>query len=657
MNNWRDLILNEFAPGIARLTIVSDPDGILLDEEILQEIRKREFSLVTFEDKISFRYAYESKFRSHWEIGEKTDLVVVLRSDESNIKSLPYDLIRAGRILSFDLCEIFPDLSYSVISKLDRIYYERLYSAQIKNPHGSLGENATKDYILLHVFEVTFELIRNKLDLLRILLRRHYRGESVPTIVDDRFIHVLRQSGEFDDWPLESIVPCGEAFFEFLQENWPKYLDTMVGKEMNREEGSNTSISSLNIPFGDDDVRIYLDNLFLEGILKPVPHSEDLAKTWMSIGIQCDSRNISRDRIMKLIKSVESKMPDIDSRYQVWLDFAKIWAELIYQYHKDDNEIKETIEALKKKIDESFTSWLKNRFSGLINQPPKPPVMLHHINRSLAYQVDNKKKVALLVVDGLSLDQWITIREGLVHKQSNLRFQESTVFAWVPTLTSVSRQAIFAGTCPQYFPNSIDRTDREPALWSKFWMDQGISNNEIVYLKNLGDGNIDDVKEKLPYHRIKVVGFVVDKVDRIMHGMELGTAGMHNQLRQWTKNGYISDLVNYLLDREFDVYLTSDHGNVEATGIGRPDEGAVADLRGERVRVYQDANLRKQVKKQFPKAHEWEPIGLPDSYLPLIAPERRAFVLEGKTTVCHGGISLEEVVVPFIKIERKKHES
>ena len=74
---------------------------------------------------------------------------------------------------------------------------------------------------------------------------------------------------------------------------------------MNREEGSNTSISSLNIPFEDDDVRIYLDNLFLEGILKPVPHSEDLAKTWMSIGIQCDSRNISRDRIMKLITSVE----------------------------------------------------------------------------------------------------------------------------------------------------------------------------------------------------------------------------------------------------------------------------------------------------------------------------------------------------------------
>lgn len=657
MNNWRDLILNEFSPGIARLTIVSDPDGLLLDEEILQEIRKRGFSLITFEDNISFRYAYESKFRSRWDIGEKTDLVVVLRSDGNNINSLPYDLIQAGRILSFDLCEIFPDLSYSVISELDRIYYERLYSAQIRNPTGSLGKNATKEYILLHVFEVTFELIRNKLDLLRILLRRHYRGESVPTIVDDRFIHVLRQNDEFDDWPLESIVPNRKAFFEFLQENWPKYLDTMLGKDMDIDENSDTQISYLNIPFGDDDVRIYLDNLFLEGMMKPVPHSEDLSKTWMSIGIKCDSSHISNDRIMKLIKNVESKIPDIDSRYQVWLDFAKIWAELIYQYHKDEIGIKETIEDMKKKIDESFTSWLINRYSGLINQPPLPPVMLHHINRSVAYQVDNEKKVALLVVDGLSLDQWITIREGLVLKQPELRFQEHTVFTWVPTLTSVSRQAIFAGTIPLFFPNSIDRTDREPALWSKFWMDQGISKNEIVYLKNLGDGSIDDVKEKLSYHRIKAAGLVIDKVDRIMHGMELGTAGMHNQLRQWMKNGYISDLINYLLDRGFDLYLTSDHGNVEATGIGRPAEGSVADLRGERVRIYQDANLRKHVKKQFPKTHEWEPIGLPDSYFPLIAPERRAFGLEGKTTVCHGGISLEEVVVPFIKIERNKHES
>ena len=50
---------------------------------------------------------------------------------------------------------------------------------------------------------------------------------------------------------------------------------------------------------------------------------------------------------------------------------------------------------------------------------------------------------------------------------------------------------------------------------------------------------------------------------------------------------------------------------------------------------------------------EWGQIGLPDGYYPLIAKGRSAFVKENKTIVGHGGISLEEVIVPFVKIERR----
>ncbi|NQT01458.1 MAG: hypothetical protein HQ580_05520 [Planctomycetes bacterium] len=48
----------------------------------------------------------------------------------------------------------------------------------------------------------------------------------------------------------------------------------------------------------------------------------------------------------------------------------------------------------------------------------------------------------------------------------------------------------------------------------------------------------------------------------------------------------------------FRVFLTSDHGNIEARGCGRPAEGAVADLRGERVRVYPDPVLRGKIKER-----------------------------------------------------------
>ena len=135
--------------------------------------------------------------------------------------------------------------------------------------------------------------------------------------------------------------------------------------------------------------------------------------------------------------------------------------------------------------------------------------------------------------------------------------------------------------------------------------------------------------------------------------MELGTAGMHNQVRQWTEQGVLASLLDILLDRGFAVFLTADHGNIEASGCGRPAEGSLADLRGERVRIFNDASLRTRVRDRFPDAIAWPSIGLPNDYLPLLAPHRAAFVRENDTLVGHGGITVEEVIVPLVRIERK----
>ena len=139
-----------------------------------------------------------------------------------------------------------------------------------------------------------------------------------------------------------------------------------------------------------------------------------------------------------------------------------------------------------------------------------------------------------------------------------------------------------------------------------------------------------------------------------MHGMELGAAGMHNQVRQWAAQPFMANLVDLLLENGFQVYLTSDHGNIEASGCGRPAEGALADVRGERARIYPDPLLRGQIKQRFPDALEWPPIGLPEDYLPLLAPGRSAFVREAERLVGHGGASLEELVVPLVQIESRE---
>ena len=446
MSNWRDRILSEFTPNVARLTLVADPDGLLLEEGILAGIRERGFELIPFEDPIAFRYAYESRFRSRWDLGGQTDLVVVLRSAASDLNCLPYDLLQAGRQLSFNLGEIFPSLSYPIVTALDRRDLDALYEAQKRHAPGVLGDNATKEFVLWHVFQIAPELIRKPSDLLRVLLRRHYRKQRIPGSLDERFVQILRQQDGFEDWPLKTIIPDREAFFAFLQERWPIFLDQLASPEdsgVQERKGSYSLEYSgpSDLPFVHDDIRVYIDNLFLEGLLEAVPHeqAECLSKSWLAIGIRTDDRADRARRVDGLLDALASAILQEDTRHDDWLHFAKTWAELVVLALDSDAKLSEParqkMDTLQAQIDATLLPWLTKRYAGLANLPPVPPVMLHHIPRFLSRHINDAEnhKVALVLVDGLSLDQWIVIRKELAKQRPKFQFRENAVFAWIPT--------------------------------------------------------------------------------------------------------------------------------------------------------------------------------------------------------------------------------
>ncbi len=664
-SSWRDQILNEFTPQVSRLTLVADPDGLLSEEGVLQGIQDRGFALIPFEDHIAFRYVYESRYRSRWDRGELTDLVVVLRSEEHDLSSLPYDLLQAGRKLSFCIGDLFPNLSYPVVAALDRSYLEALYKAQALNSPGILGDNATKEFILRHVFGIAPEIIRTTSDLLRVLLQRHFRNQSIPAILDERLIQILRQDEAFATWALEQIIPDRHAFFTFLQERWTPFLDKIANIKQNSIYEDNAGFGyeyngPVDLPFDHDDVRVYLDNFFLEGLLQPVEHDsgEKFLNSWVSVGVIIDSEGDRLKCIKKLIANIDSSIPSLESRHHEWLPFARRWAKLTALMAEcspvSSTDIQKDYPDIQKRVDDAFFSWCERRYAGLYNQSPFPPVMVHHVPKALSRHIERSEnnRLAMIVIDGLSLDQWIVLRDILNTQRPTIRFKESAVFAWIPTTTAVSLQANKKKKIPFYFPSSIHTTSKEPQLWSQFWIDQGLNQSQVFFAKGLGGGRITDLEDMLS-DNVRVVGLVVDKIDKIMHGMELGTAGMHNQINQWALQEFMAELIDLLFKLNFRIWLTSDHGNIEAHGLGRPAEGAVADLRGERVRVYPTEILRNQVKQGFPEAINWSPIGLPDDFLPLLAPKRAAFVKENAVIVGHGGISIEEVIVPFVEIKRR----
>ena len=675
-STWRDPILGQFTPDIAtfaRLTVVADPDELLTEQGVIDGIRQRGFEIVPFEDHVAFRYAYERRFREVWDNGKDTNLVVVLRATRSDISGLPFDLLeqakRNRRLLSFSLAELFPSLAPHVLSELDRGDLDAVSVAQHVFKPEPLGENATRDFLLRHVFQLEPAQIQDDAELIRALLRRHYSGKVIPRSLDERLIHLLRSTDRWREWPLDQIVPSRVKFLEFLQERWPIFLRRRLASPA-AGVGEEAAPDDLrfsgppHLPFEHHDVRVYVDNLFTDGLLVPVGgiSRELVAGSWMAVGVAGSEGADQASRFRKLLQLLHSNNSSSESDHQTWIQAAVRWAEVValrWSLPEDlPSEDKERFETAHQLIEKRFQEWMIGHYGALHSLSYLPrPVMLHQIPKYMAHRLEAKgtaRKMAVVVVDGLAMDQWAVVRQELPSRKWIT--EEFGLFAWAPTLTSVSRQSIFAGDPPFFFGQSLDTTGKEERHWTRFWDDRGLRKGDAVYVcqgtLEDDDGFIKRIIEKIDQPRCAVAGIVVGKIDQMLHGTVNGTDGMHAGVRHWAKRASLYRLLEAMLERGFEVILTADHGNVEGVGIGKPNVGATANERGERVHVFSDSLLRSNIAEKYPGSLEWPCIGLPEDYLVLIAPPLRAYIGEGQRIVAHGGICIEEVIVPFVTIAR-----
>ncbi len=732
MNGWRQRILNDLIQCAKRIAVAVDPDGLLREEKTANEIRKIGFDITVFEDSIEFRYLYESRYRDVFEqahrhaspFADRRLLVIVL--DPDDLDRVPFDVLRKAEKFHYGLADIFPQLSYNIVSQLKLDQLDLLWDGVIREKPDRLGENQTIKFVLEHVFRVELpESMTSDEDLLLTLMNRHYKNLDIPKILDEWYVDTLRKEGRFSEWPLEIIISDKRAFLNFLQERWALFLQENKGiqvAEGYRVETDKTPLKipgPIDIPFDHEDIRVRLDNFFLEGLLEPVPldpsyysEVEKIIEPWIKLGIRLDTEEMAIYEIERLLDTCQEMLPEVDAPYDTWRAFSFTWAHLkvsIFNYPSrrkicGGTEMQPRVSVdcdtqgygdyggrfmtarsrfddLQTEIDSRFERWMCNSFSALHNLPSLQPVMVHHVPRYLSKVLgESDGKIALLVLDGMAMDQWLVIKDELLNQKPGITFRESGVFAWVPTLTPVSRQTIFAGKLPMFLGDRLKDTKREAHLWTQFWADEGIDEELVGYIflaadrwtgddlnqvdpivgtevnkpRDLDESTAQALGDKELLDRFlstNVLGIVVGKVDRIGHGIQLGTKGFYNQVQQWASEGYLLNLMKYLSDNGYRVFVTSDHGNIEAQGVGHPKQGVIPERKGERAIVYSSKVQLEAGLKEFPNAIIWEPIGLPDDFLPLIASGRTAFINAGETSVCHGGICIEEVIVPFVEVE------
>lgn len=637
MEDWRELILTKIKNNESHLLILLDPDHLLNDSNLLTSLKKLNFEVIPYTDPIAFRFLYEPSYRMKWDFGviPQKKLAVVFSITQN--RAIPFDLQQEGAIISISLSDIFPFFNRQIIDILGLGLFDSIFIKSHGIVKERLSESKTKEFVLSEVFNLETNRINNKTEFFANLCRIHYEKMNIPDVLVDYFCEQLSSNNQFNNLPLRYLFQP-QFFFKFIQQQWPLFLNSVLKGELP------------SCPFNHPSLRVYINTFFYEGLLKPVEF-EQFAQLpeWMLCGISINQDQDLKRRLLGLFDLINDSLQQSVIPIQDWKRLGWRWAEVLsLVYSLEIGQRQENIskvQNIQKNIEAHFEEWIQINFQSMQDTPYLPkPTMVHQILNYIATK--SETKIALIIIDGLALDQWVILREELKPK---LRLEEDSLFSWIPTLTSFSRRAIFSGEKPFLLNATLQDYDSEKRYWTRFWNERGIPDRDIGYTKGHKLNSPDDVEIILELQQKKVIGIVINTIDDLVSS-NIDTSDLHLFTRNWVKKGYLLELIKQLIQNGFVVYLSSDHGNICSTGIGTIQEGILIEEKSARARIYQNTQLREQAIKKIGNGIRWniEHHGYP--YSILLSAGLTAFYKEGEKILTHGAMSLEEVLVPFIRI-------
>lgn len=356
--------------------------------------------------------------------------------------------------------------------------------------------------------------------------------------------------------------------------------------------------------------------MVLDGTIAPAKVEQVPAAlpAWMLIGIARD-HDAARQLAVQRIDFLRQDIPKDGASHSEWLRFAERHAEIVdagRSLATTDAFASDPMVDIARAIDTALFGWLDSKLDGLSsNSFASAPSIVHQIALHIAHRRQRgERRQALIVVDGIALDQWLILERRLRAVRPDVLVDSRSCFAWLPTLTGVSRQAIFTGDQPRAFARTLGSTSAEPVAWRRFWLNEGLLENQVFYAKGLGrPRSCDDIIGGPVADGTEVIGLVVDTVDELFHGELFGNHEFVGRIDHWLALGEWDRLVHSLIDADYHIYVTADHGNVDAVGMGRPSEGSIAEARGERVRIYDSEALRAKssttISQQLHSATGW----------------------------------------------------
>lgn len=368
-----------------------------------------------------------------------------------------------------------------------------------------------------------------------------------------------------------------------------------------------------------------------------------------------------------------------------WQEWVELYKRIVnWEVDMDRLQDRSMAEVLKMQKADANTQFFKfvekNYLNWLNGKESNPPVMSHTlVKNKLLPELESNQPVFFLVIDNLRYDQWKVIQP--IVSQYYKTEKEDLFFSILPTATQYARNALFAGL----LPTEIQK--RFPELWLND-EDEGLKNQHeetffSANLKRLGK----DVK--MSYHKItnlnagkklaenipnlmqnKVNVIVYNFVDMLSHArtdMEVireladDEPAYRSLTLSWFEHSPLMDIIRQISERKAKLVITTDHGTVHVKEPSKVvgDKNVNTNLRYKtgksldynkkevfEIRNPNDAFLPKQhVSSVYIFAREDRFFAYPNNY--------NYYVNFYRNTFQHGGISLEEMIIPFVVLEPK----
>ena len=373
-----------------------------------------------------------------------------------------------------------------------------------------------------------------------------------------------------------------------------------------------------------DDIVLLLDYVF-ETNRHQVLSRHDISKL-----LHASRSHQSNKEIDELLGSVSRLLLQTPSVHHI-LELSDIWGKLMYLSSKTKRNNYYNLIPQIDSYAEQFVmqGGMEQAFYASTSGSPKT------VDKLLANIKSHKgEKVALLCFDCMGFSEWCLLQEYLSVLQ--LSFETCPVFTLLPSVTSVSRSAIFQGNTDVYNLKSPSRKTEAKAFASYF------SDKETAYFTEKESITDDSLTG---YNYISILfNFFDDLCHSVQFPASVQTKDLYfDAVRAYLEKSNLLQVLQTLQTNGFAIYLCSDHGSVVAKGNGQPLDKYLVDKFAKRaVIVSADTDNLIDLKKiNIPFVDDKR----------IVLPEGRTMFAHGnKTEVNHGGITIEEMIVPFIRV-------